>query len=178
MRHLTLVILFLSSLAFGQEDITRMGDASKIWTEPSNPKLLKSNKLVTASHQQADLNLLSERAEVSTNDPLRNGKCGGFSCPDSTVAACLDSDDKVCSGLAKCVDERATCFEQYPCGLSEGFVCAEKYNDTLDDLRQAVKLHEELALENVTLRERRLNQKNCVLNASTLHDAQSCVRQP
>lgn len=99
-----------------------------------------------------------------------------FSCPDGSNAACLDDGDKVCPSSTKCVDDGATCFDEYPCELSEGFVCETKYDNVLDDCKQAVSQHNELALENVGLRERRLEQKNCVLNASTLEEAKSCVR--
>ena len=183
MRHLLLTTLFLSSIALAQEGITGENEAFLNRAESDNPTLLKTNKLAapttsTAQHQQTDLNFLRERAEVSTNTSLSNGKCGGFSCPDGADAACLDRSDKVCPGSAKCVDDRATCFDEYPCDISEGFVCASKYDDVLDDLKQAVKLHDELASENVALRERRLEQKNCILNSSTLDDAKKCVRQP
>jgi len=117
--------------------------------------------------------------EASLNrDESGNVKRGGFSCPDGTGAACLDIGDKVCPGSTKCVDVSATCFDEYPCDLSEGFVCESGYDDVLDDLKQAVRQHDELALENVVLRERRLEQKNCVLGASTLDNAKRCVRQP
>ena len=99
-----------------------------------------------------------------------------FSCPNGTKAACLDMDDKVCPVSTKCTDVGATCFDEYPCESGESFVCASKYDKVLDDLKQAVSQHDELALENVALRERRLEQKNCVLNSSTLEEAQRCVR--
>ena len=183
MRHLLLTTLFLSSMALAQEGITTADEASLNRDKSGNPTLLKTNKLAAPTtsavqHQQTDLNFLRERAEVSTNSPLGNGKRGDFSCPDGTGAACLDIGDIVCPSSAKCVDDRATCFDEYPCDLDKGFVCESKYDDVLDDLKQTVRQHDELASENVALRERRLEQKNCVLNASTLDDAKRCVRQP
>ena len=181
MRNLLLTTLFLSSIALAQQRTTRVDEASLIRDEPGNPILLNTNKLAeptsgAAQHQQTDLDFLKERAEVSTNTPLSIGKCGGFSCPDETDAACLASGDKVCPGSAKCVDDHATCFDEYMCESGEGFVCASKFDDVLNELKKVVNLHDELALENVALRERRLEQKNCVLNSSTLNDAKRCVR--
>ena len=101
---------------------------------------------------------------------------GDFSCPNGTEPACLDNGDKVCPDSSRCVDEHATCFDDYPCDLSGGFVCESEYDDLMKDHKQVVRQHDELASENVALREKRLAQKNCVLNASTLDDARKCVR--
>jgi len=116
------------------------------------------------------LALIAALALVST------GAWGGFSCPNGTKAVCLNTDDKVCPTSAKCVDDGATCFDGYACDLNKGFVCESTYDDVLSDYKQTVRQHNELALENVALRERRLEQKNCVINASTLDDAKRCVR--
>jgi hypothetical protein len=183
MHHLLLTILFLSSIALAQEGITGADEASLNRDESGNPILLKTNKLAApttsaAQHQQTDPDFLRERAEVFTNTPLGNAKLGDVSCPDGTGAACLDIGDKVCPGSTKCVDVGATCFDEYPCDLSKGFVCESTYDDVLDELKQAVRQHDELALENVALRERRLEQKNCVLNAATLDNAKRCVQRP
>ena len=99
-----------------------------------------------------------------------------FSCPDGTEPACLDKGDKVCPEAARCVDNSAVCFDEFPCGASEGFVCESRYDAMMKDYRDAAKEHEALARENVGLREQRLEWKNCVLNASTLAGARQCVR--
>ena len=101
---------------------------------------------------------------------------GDFSCPNGTDAACIDSGDKVCPSSTKCVDNGATCFDEYPCDLSGGFVCESKYDEVLDNNKKVVRQHNQLASENTGLRETRLEQKNCVINASTLEDAKRCVR--
>jgi hypothetical protein len=104
------------------------------------------------------------------------GALSDFTCPDGTEPACLANSDKVCPGASKCVDFGATCFDDYPCDSRGGFVCASSYDDTLNNYKEAVSQHDQLASENVGLRETRLEQKNCVLNASSLETAQNCVR--
>jgi hypothetical protein len=104
------------------------------------------------------------------------GAWGVSSCPNETELACLDTDDKVCPGSTKCVDFDATCFDEYPCDIGSGFVCESEYENVLNDYEKTVKQYNELASENVELRARRLEQKNCVLNASILEEAKNCVR--
>lgn len=107
---------------------------------------------------------------------ISSGSRGDFSCPDGTNAACLDNGDQVCPGSAKCVSNDDVCFEKNTCPSGGGFICESEYDDILSDYRKAVSQHDELATENVNLREQRLEQKNCVINASTLENAQRCVR--
>lgn len=99
-----------------------------------------------------------------------------FTCEDGTEPACLDKGDKVCPASARCVDSSAVCFDEFPCDVSEGFVCESRYDAMMHDYREAVKEHDALAKQNVDLREQRLDRKNCVLNASTLAGARQCVR--
>ena len=101
-----------------------------------------------------------------------------FSCPQATEPACLDHGDKVCPGSTICVDKRATCFDNYPCDPGDGFVCQSNFDKVLQDAKVAAYQHGQLASENTVLREKRLERKNCVLNASTLAGARQCVRQP
>jgi hypothetical protein len=181
MRYLLLMTLFLSSIALAQEEATGANEASLSRVKPDSPMLLKTNKLATpsnsaAQHQQTDLDFLRQRAEDSTITIMSKGNAGGFTCPTGTEAACLDTGDKVCPGSTKCIDEGATCFDAYPCDLSEEFVCASEYDGVMNGYKQAVKQHDELASENVTLREMKLEIKNCVINASALKDAIRCVR--
>jgi hypothetical protein len=160
-----------------QERVTDAEEASLNRDKSGNLTILKSIKLAepttsTAQHKQTDLNFLRERAEVSSS----NNETGNFTCPDGTEPSCLDPGDNVCPNSAKCVENRATCFDEYPCDLSGGFVCAFQYENVMKGYKQAVGKYDELASENVDLRERRLAQKNCVLNASDLEDARRCVR--
>ena len=104
------------------------------------------------------------------------GAWGLSSCPDGTELACMDIDDKVCPGSTKCVDLDATCFDEYPCDISGGFVCESEYDDVLKNYEKTVTQYNELTSESVELRARRLEQKNCVLNDSILEEAKSCVR--
>lgn len=104
------------------------------------------------------------------------GTWGDFSCPDGAAPVCIDKGDKICPGSSKCVDHNATCFDNYPCGISSGFVCESEYHDILTDYESVVGQHNELASENTDLREKRLAQKNCVLNAATLENAKKCAR--
>ena len=104
------------------------------------------------------------------------GALGEFSCPYGTNAACLDDGDKVCPGSTKCVDVDVVCFDKNTCDSGTSFVCESEYDEVLNDYKKTVKQHNQLASENVGLREQRLEQKNCVINASTLEDAKRCVR--
>lgn len=130
----------------------------------------------TSQHQQTDINVLEVRAEGSSGKLLLNNKGGGFTCPDGTELSCLGSGDNVCPGSTKCVAEKATCFDSYPCNPNDGFVCDSKYDELANDYRNTVRKYNDLSSENVNLRERRLEQKNCVANASTLKQAKKCVR--
>lgn len=130
----------------------------------------------SAQHRQSDLKVLREREELSSEMRPEVNMHDGFLCPADTQPSCLAPGDNVCPGSTKCVDENATCFEQYPCETSGGFVCGAEYDEVLNDYQNAVRQNNELASENVGLRESRLDKKNCVLNASTLEDAKTCVR--
>ncbi len=181
MRYLLLMTLILSSIVLAQEGVTGADEVSLDRDKSSKPILLHTNKLAApntsaAQHQQTDLDFIRERAEVSTNTLISHGKRGDFSCPTGTEPACLDTGDKVCPGSTMCIDEGATCFDEYPCDLSEGFVCDSEYDGVMNGYKQAVRQNDELASENVELREKRLEIKNCVINAAALKDAIRCVR--
>jgi hypothetical protein len=107
---------------------------------------------------------------------LSTGGWGDFSCPNGTNAACLDHGDKVCPGSAKCVGGDVVCFDKHTCDPGGSFICESEYDDVVNDYKKAVSEHNELALKNVDLRDKRLEQKNCVLNAARLEDAKRCVR--
>ena len=99
-----------------------------------------------------------------------------LSCPDGTEMACLETGDKVCAANTKCVEHSATCLQDFPCDLNEGFVCATEHDTALRDCKKNVAEYDVLARENVDLRQERLDRKNCVLNSTTLADAHKCVR--
>ena len=107
---------------------------------------------------------------------VTTGAWGGFSCPNGSEPVCLDEGDKVCPASTMCVNEQATCFDDYPCDPNAGFVCETEYDGVMDEARQATAQHDELASENVDLRVQRLETKNCILNAAELEDAKKCVR--
>jgi hypothetical protein len=98
------------------------------------------------------------------------------SCPEGTQAVCIENQDKICPGLSRCVDNSATCFDNYPCGVGSGFVCEAEYDKLLEDSQNAISEYDKLIAENVELRTKRLEQKNCILNAASLELAKSCVR--
>ena len=98
-----------------------------------------------------------------------------FSCPDGTNEACLETGDKVCPGSAKCVSSDVVCLDKQTCAPGVGFICESEYDEILKDYKKLVSQHNQLASDNVSLRERRLEQKNCVKNASNLKDAKKCV---
>jgi hypothetical protein len=102
---------------------------------------------------------------------------GQFNCPDGTHAACLEAEDKICAGSTKCVDIEIDCYDKNSCASDTGFVCESDYAEVMNDYKTAVIQHNELAAENAVLREQRLEQKNCVINAASLKIAIRCVRQ-
>ncbi len=104
------------------------------------------------------------------------GAWGGFTCPDGANAACLDSGDTVCPGSAKCVGDDVVCFDKHTCDPGIDFICESEYDEIMNKYKKTVSQYNQLASENVDLRERRLEQKNCVINSSTLKDAIRCVR--
>lgn len=183
MRYLLLATLIFSFNAVAQERTTGAQEAASRLDESDKAILLKTKKLAEpvtngARHEQIHPDVLEKRVVISPVSPPGNQGRGGFLCPDGTDAACLDIGEKVCPGTTRCVDDQATCFDEYPCDLSEGIVCASEYDDMLEEFRRVVNQQNQLAQENVALRERRLEQKNCVINAATLSDAIRCVRQP
>jgi len=99
-----------------------------------------------------------------------------FSCPNDTKAICMDKGDVICPETAKCVSNDVVCFDKNTCDSERGFMCASEHDDVLNDTKKMVGQYNELTLENVNLREKRLTKKNCVLNAPTLKKAKSCVR--
>ena len=115
-------------------------------------------------------------ALIATLTLISTGIWGDFSCPGGTAAVCLENVDTVCPSSAKCVSNDVVCFDKHTCDSNGGFICESKYDAVMDDYKEAVQQHDELASENVGLRERRLEQKNCVMNAPTLEEAQKCVR--
>lgn len=100
-----------------------------------------------------------------------------FACPDGTQASCLEAGDKVCPASTKCVDIDIDCYDKSSCDSDTGFICESDYAEVMKDYKTAVVQHNELAAENEALREQRLEQKNCVINAATLKLAIRCVRQ-
>lgn len=104
------------------------------------------------------------------------GARADFSCQDGTHAACLDEGDSVCPASAKCVDDAAVCLDQLSCDSARGFICGSEYDDLLQGYEKTVSQYNQLTAENVELRETRLAQKSCVINAATLQAAIRCVR--
>lgn len=90
-----------------------------------------------------------------------------FSCPIGKRASCLDYSDNVCDGyMAKCVKKDAQCFDSYAC-FPGGFVCKEKLDSAISEYGNLISKHNMLVDEANRYR-------RCILNASTLDDAQSC----
>ncbi len=108
---------------------------------------------------------------------LSAGAQAGFTCPDGTNMACLDEGDTVCPLSAKCVDKDAVCLDDSACDSSRGYICGSEYDAVLSDHQQTVNQYNQLLSENVSLREDRLEKRNCVINSATLKDAINCVRR-
>lgn len=105
------------------------------------------------------------------------GAQAGYTCPDGTNMACLDDGDTVCPLSAKCVDKAAICLEESSCESDRGYICGSEYDEALSNHQKTVDQYNQLLSENVSLREDRLEKRNCVINAATLKDAISCVRR-
>ena len=90
-----------------------------------------------------------------------------FSCPYGKRASCLDYSDNICDGYAaKCVKKNAQCFDSYTCSPG-GFVCKGQLDNALSEYDNLVSKHNILVDEANRYR-------RCILNASSLDDAQSC----
>ena len=107
---------------------------------------------------------------------VSTGTRGEFTCLDGTSPACLDGGDTVCPASAKCVDDEAVCLDESSCDSDRGFICGSEYDSFLNDYKKVVAQYNELTSENVDLREERLEQRSCVINAHSLKDAIRCVR--
>jgi hypothetical protein len=99
-----------------------------------------------------------------------------FTCPPGTKAACLDEGDTVCPVSAKCVADDAVCLDAQGCDSARGYICGSEYDAVMNDYEKTVSQYNQLASENVDLRNQRMVQRSCVINAATLKDAISCVR--
>jgi hypothetical protein len=104
------------------------------------------------------------------------GAWADFICPDGTREACLADGDSICPMTAKCVDDAAVCLDPESCESARGFICVSEYDAVLGDYEKVVGQYNQLISENVELREVRLEQKNCVINAQSLKEAIRCVR--
>lgn len=107
---------------------------------------------------------------------LSSSALADFSCLDGTSAACLDQGDTVCPAPAKCVNNEAVCLDGSDCDSARGYICGSEYDEVLKDYEKVVSQYNLLTSENVELRNTRLEQRNCVINAATLKDAIRCVR--
>jgi hypothetical protein len=107
---------------------------------------------------------------------LSSSALSDYSCPDGTNAACLDNEDIVCPASAKCVPNEAVCLDERACDSARGYICGSVYDELMKDYEKVVSQYNQLTSENVGLREIRLEQRNCVINAATLKDAIKCVR--
>ena len=108
---------------------------------------------------------------------LSAGARAGFTCPDGTNMACLDDGDTVCPLSAKCVDRAAVCLDEPRCDSDRGYICGTDYDAVLSDHQKTVDQYNQLLSENVSLRNERLEKRNCVINSASLKDAIKCVRR-
>lgn len=90
-----------------------------------------------------------------------------FSCPIGKQPACLSYSDNVCDSLfGKCIKRDAQCFDALTC-YPGGFVCK-------DELDKAVSEYESLISKHNNLVDQANSYRRCILNASTIDEAQSC----
>lgn len=124
-----------------------------------------------------------------------------FSCSIGKRAACLDYGDKICSTYAKCVDESASCFNNYQCDY-EGFTCksnvtecfakndelvqkynnllgkqrtlVSEYNDLLEGNRKVIRKHNDLLDVANDIEGQLSDLKDCLVYADDLDAAKLC----
>jgi len=108
---------------------------------------------------------------------VTTGTEAGLTCPAGTDMVCLDVGDTVCPLSARCVDKAAVCLDEPRCASGEAYICSSEYDAVLNDHQKTVDQYNRLLAENVSLREDRLEKRNCVINAATLKDAIGCVRR-
>lgn len=84
-----------------------------------------------------------------------------FSCPIGREPACLEYGAKVCSSLAKCVDESASCFRSSTCDYN-GFMCVSDHDDYVKKAKAMASAYDDF--------------KSCVARSSDMDGVQSCVR--
>ena len=90
--------------------------------------------------------------------------------------ACLEEGDSICPQYAKCVDKAAICLDESACDSPNGYICSSEYDAVLSDHQKTVDQYNQLLSENVSLRNERLEKRNCVINSASLKDAIKCVR--
>lgn len=100
-----------------------------------------------------------------------------FTCPDGAKMSCLEEGDTVCPAYAQCVDKASVCLDKSACDSARGYICGSEYDAVLSDHQQTVDQYNQLLSENVSLRNERLEKRNCVINSATLKDAIKCVRR-
>lgn len=98
-----------------------------------------------------------------------------FSCPAGENIVCIEEADTICPDYAKCVADNAICLDEHACESDRGYICGSEYDELMNDYQKAVDQYNQLISDNVALREKRLQQKNCVRNASSLLEARRCV---
>lgn len=119
-----------------------------------------------------------------------------FTCGIGQQAACLDYGDKVCTRYGKCVDEDASCFAPYTCGISNKFVCKSDLDDcaqshdtlmrdyetllrtareTQDAHNEIVRKYNALVEEMREMNEAQDDLKTCVRSAFDLSEAKDCL---
>ena len=98
-----------------------------------------------------------------------------FSCPAGTNMVCIEDADTICPVSAKCVPINAICLDSQGCQSERGYICGSEYDALMGDYQKVVDQYNQLQTDNVSLREKRLEQKNCVKNASNLLEARRCV---
>lgn len=83
-----------------------------------------------------------------------------FTCPIGRQPSCLDYSDKVCSSFSKCVDQTATCFDQFTCNY-EGFMCVSDHADYVRKAKLMAEGYDDF--------------KGCVVRAMDMEAVQACI---
>lgn len=103
-----------------------------------------------------------------------------FTCRFGTQAACLEYNDTVCTGGARCVGASAICFDQFQCNY-RGFVCRSDLDHCVEDYQALLERHNQLVDDfNVLLEDARqlrtqlIDTESCVLLAVSLTEARLC----
>ena len=98
---------------------------------------------------------------------VSTGSWGEISCPDDSSAVCMVNSDTICPSSAKCVSNDVICLDKNSCA-GGSFICDTSYDKLMGEYKEAAGQYDVLVSENVSLRNERLEKRNCVRKKSLM----------